>query len=84
VGEEAGKAGGVTDQAIQRKLNQLVKIANALGAEAQSRYGESGHLFFESGGDFNFMDGDSIRSSERQSHVRLASNVHCSMGCGSW
>ncbi len=42
----------MTDEQVQRKLNQLVKIANELDAEAKARYGDPGNLFFEAEGTF--------------------------------
>jgi hypothetical protein len=75
----------MNDQTIQRKLNQLRKIANELGEEAVRRYGPEGNLFFEAEGFFHLMDGDEEgRCADRQAHVRFTSEGVCSMGSGAW
>lgn len=75
----------MTNEQVQKKLNQLVKIANELEDEAKTRYGPDGSLFHEAEGSFHLMDGDSNgRSSERQTHVRFTSEKHCNMGAGAW
>lgn len=75
----------MTDQQVQRKLNQLVKICNELVDEAHRRYGRGGQLFYEAEGSFHFMDGDSETGLiERQDHVRLTSNGVCTLGAGAW
>jgi hypothetical protein len=74
----------MTDKTIQRKLNQLRKIANELNEEAILRF-EHGSLFYESGGTFYMMDGDSDSgTAERQAHIQFNSDGYCHMGCGSW
>ncbi len=45
----------MTDNEIQRKLNQLVKIANDLSAEARNRWGEGSGLYYADGA-FNLHD----------------------------
>jgi len=75
------------DKTIQRKLNQLRKIANELSDEARVRYGSEGMLFFEAEGTFHLMDGDADPYKggvERQKHVRFSSHGFCKMGCGAW
>jgi hypothetical protein len=73
------------DKTVQRKLNQLAKIAEELGAEAERRYGRNGNLFYESEGTFHLMDGDSHGSGrDRQKHVKFQSEPFCRMGCGAW
>lgn len=75
----------MTDAALQKKLDQLATIANELVAEAQSRFGRNGQLFYESEGAFHIMDGDCDGASvERQSHIRFSSRPHCRMDCGAW
>ena len=74
----------MTDRQIQRKLNQLVKIANELSDEAHRRY-QNGSLFFESEGTFFILDGDEDGGATgRQKHIKLNSEGYCRMGCGSW
>jgi hypothetical protein len=74
----------MTDATIQRKLNQLVKLANELNAEAAMRY-EHGTLFYESEGSFHLMDGDEDSGcAARQAHIRFSSTGYCRMNCGSW
>jgi hypothetical protein len=75
----------MTDKEVQKKLNQLTKIANELGKEAERRYGPDGNLFFESDGAFHLMDGDSHGGIlDRQKHVRFTSDEYCTMGAGVW
>lgn len=72
------------DKTVQRKLNQLVKIANELDQEAKRRW-LYGQLFFEAEGGFYLMESDSGGYlSERQKGIRFSSDGHCSMGCGAW
>lgn len=74
----------MTDAQVQKKLDQLTKLANELVTEARSRY-PHGSLFYEAEGTFHIMDGDVDGGvSERQEHVRFSSNGHCRMGCGAW
>jgi hypothetical protein len=74
----------MTDTTVQRKLNQLRKIANELADEAQLRSPE-GSLFYESEGNFHLMDGDCDSGAmERQKHILFSSDGYCRMGCGSW
>ena len=73
------------DKTIQRKLDQLVSIANELGDEAKRRYGPEGSIFYESEGSFHMMDGDTDEGvAERQAHIKFTSRHYCTMGCGSW
>lgn len=75
----------MTNEQVQRKLNQLVKIANELDAEAKRRYGDAGNLFYESDGAFHLMDGDEDRGvAARQAHVKLSSQGYCMLGGGAW
>jgi hypothetical protein len=75
----------MTDDTIQKKLDQLTKIANDLDAEAKRRYGPKAFLFFEAGGHFHLMDGDCDGGSgERQKHIRFSSKYYCTMGGGAW
>lgn len=75
----------MTDAQVQTKLNQLVRICNELQAEAVSRYGASGSLFYESEGAFHMMADDTDgRCSERQGFIRFSSDKHCTLGSGSW
>lgn len=71
-------------EALQRKLDQLAKLAAELDAAAKELYGPQGNLFFESAGDFHLMDGDADVTADRQKHVKLSSTLSCSMGCGAW
>lgn len=75
------------DKTVQRKLNQLTRIANELVTEAKTRYGD-GQLFFEAEGTFHFMSGDedgrADRSSDRQKHIVASSGGYCEMDSGAW
>ncbi|WGK63444.1 hypothetical protein QAO71_16875 (plasmid) [Halopseudomonas sp. SMJS2] len=73
------------DKTVQRKLDQLTKIANELHEEAQRRYGQEAQLFFEAEGSFHIMQRDADGPSrERQKGVMFSSNGYCSMNCGAW
>ena len=78
------------DSVIQKKLNQLVKIANELSDEAKRRYQDPhAMLFFESGGVFHIMSGDSDEMTDesiasRQEYIRFSSDGYCKMGAGAW
>ncbi len=73
------------DKTLQKKLEQLAKLAQELHEEAKRRYGPDGQLFYESAGGFHIMTGDdNALSRERQNHVRFSSRTYCAMGCGSW
>jgi hypothetical protein len=73
------------DKTIQRKLNQLRKIANELDDEARKRWPQSGMLFYEGEGHFCLMDGDEDGTPEnRQKHIKFEASGVCHMGCGSW
>jgi hypothetical protein len=75
----------MSDKELRAKLNQIVKLCNELDAEAKVRYGESGNLFFESGGNFHIMRGDCIGSSlDRQEFVMFTADKHCRLGAGAW
>lgn len=80
--QEAGR--GMTDAEMQRKLNQLVSLANELDTEAKRRHGQQGFLFYEAAGCFHIMDGDSDTFARRQDHVRASSSATCNMGAGAW
>jgi len=79
---------GMDDKTLQRKLNQLARLANELDAEAKRRYGDEGHLFFEAEGTFYIMAGDADPdregSAERQKFIRARSDGYCRMGTGAW
>lgn len=73
------------DKTLQRKLNNLAKLANELADEAQRRYGKTGTLFYEAEGAFHIMADDvDASSTERQKFVRASSRGHCRMGSGAW
>jgi hypothetical protein len=75
----------MSDKEIQTKLNQLVKLANALDDEAKRRYGSTGTLFFEADGGFHLMSGDSDGGvAERQKFIEFSSDGYCRMGGGAW
>lgn len=75
----------MTNEQIQKKLNQLVKLANDLEEEAKRRYGKSGNLFYEAEGCFYLMDGDEDSgAAARQSHIKFRSQGFCNMGGGAW
>lgn len=73
------------DKTVQRKLDQLARIANELQEEAERRYGTKAMLFYESDSGFHFMSGDKPDGAceERTSFVELSSRS-CRMECGSW
>jgi hypothetical protein len=75
----------MTDDQVQKKLDQLKKIANELAEEAKRRYGNEGILFFEAEGTFHVMarDCDSV-SLDRQEGIRFSSKGYCKMECGAW
>lgn len=73
------------DKTLQRKLNQLVEIANELQEEAQQRYGKEALLLYEADGTFYIMTHDTDgTSSERQQGIRASSTGYCLMGSGAW
>lgn len=74
------------DKVIRRKLAQLVRICNELDDEAKRRYGQDGHVFFESEGQFHIMRGDVYdgTSTERQTFVEFESTGYCRLGAGAW
>lgn len=74
------------DKTLQKKLNQLARLAEELRKEATLRYGPEGSLFYESEGTFHIMDGDvdDGHAAERKEHVRFSSETFCCMGCGAW
>ncbi|HVQ44535.1 MAG TPA: hypothetical protein VMT30_06220 [Candidatus Saccharimonadia bacterium] len=77
----------MNDRTLQRKLNQLAKLANKIEDEAKRRYGPDGFLFFEAEGTFYVMDGDARDDEsiiERQKHIRMHSAKYCRMGAGAW
>jgi hypothetical protein len=74
----------MTDKEMQRKLEQLAKLANELDAAAKDRFGQQGFLFYEATGSFHIMDGDSGHFAERTKHARLSSRTLCHMGAGAW
>ena len=73
------------NKTIQRKLNQLTKIANELDHAAREKYGDEGKLFYESHGVFHVMAHDRhCIETLRQEGVRFSSNGICLAECGSW
>ncbi len=76
----------MTDDQVQKKLDQLMRLANALDREAKKRHGTSGMLFFEADGSFHLMAGDSGGGTcdERQRFIRFSSSGYCTMGAGAW
>ena len=75
----------MTDAQIQKKLDQLCKIANELADEARARYGADGNLFFESDGTFHLMAEDTGGGiSERMDGIRFSSAGYCRLGAGAW
>lgn len=73
------------DKTLQRKLNQLAKLAQELNEEAKRRYGDDGQLFYESEGTFHIMAGDEdAGAATRQEYIRFSSAPFCAMGTGSW
>jgi hypothetical protein len=75
----------MNDATIQRKLNQLVKIANELHTEAVRRYGDEASVFYEAEGTFHMMahDRDGV-GYNRQDGVRFSSEGYCLADCGAW
>lgn len=75
----------MSDSQLQRKLNQISRIANELDDEAKVRYGAHGMLFFSDDGGFHLMDGDSDGTPDvRTKHIRFSSRGYCRMGAGAW
>jgi len=75
----------MNDKALQKKIDQLAKLAQELHEEAKRRYGTEAQLFYESAGSFHIMTNDDDASCrERQEHIRFTSNGFCAMGCGAW
>ncbi len=76
----------MTDAQVVKKMNHLADLCNELHTEAQNRYGSTGNLFFESGGFFYLMSGDSDESAgERQERfVKLTSTRYAHLGAGAW
>jgi hypothetical protein len=75
----------MTDEQLQKKLNQLARLANELDDEAKRRHGSQGYLFFEADGSFHIMSGDSDGgASARQAFITLTSDIYCKMGAGCW
>jgi hypothetical protein len=76
----------MSDKEVQKKLDQLTKIANELEDEAKRRYGPFGFLFFEADGSFHLMENDAENASPatRQEFIKFTSRGHCRMGAGAW
>ena len=75
----------MTDNEVQRKLNQLTRLTNEIDAEAKRRYGQDGNLFFEAEGTFHIMAGDSDDGpAERQKFIRFTSAGNSQLGAGAW
>ena len=68
----------MTEQQIQKKLDQLAKIANELSEAAKELYGPDGALYYEAGGSFVLLrDGEPCSDS-----VTFRSQINCRMDCG--
>ncbi len=74
----------MTDQELQRRLNQFVRLGNELHAEARRRYGDQAHVFHEAGGGVHIMDGDDQASSTRQRHIKYSADIMARWGLGCW
>lgn len=76
----------MNDTEVQKKLNDLQRIANELAKEAKKRYGDNGRLFYEAEGQFHFMSHDDSVSgaANRQSGVVMSSRGVTDMDCGAW
>jgi len=75
----------MTDEQIQKKLDQIQKLANELDDEAKARYGHSGNIFLDAEGGIHMMDGDEDEGIyERQSHIKFSCKGICRMGAGAW
>ena len=72
------------DKTLQKKLDQLARLAQQMQKEAQSRY-PGGRLFYECEGQFHVMAGDADGgASDRQEFIRFTSRPFCNMDCGAW
>lgn len=72
------------DKTLQKKLDQLARLAQQIQEEAESRYPQ-GMLFYEAEGSFLVMAGDADGgATERQDFIRFASRPFCNMNCGAW
>jgi hypothetical protein len=75
----------MTDETLQKKLNQLTKLANELSTEAKRRYSPSASLFYEAEGTFHITADDCDGNvSSRQEYIQFSSEGYCRMGCGAW
>jgi hypothetical protein len=73
----------LTDKEIQRKLNQLTKLANELDAEAKRRW-EKGGLFYADG-DFNLLNNcEDMEYPSQDEIVEFRSKGLCRMDSGAW
>jgi hypothetical protein len=67
------------DRTVQRKLNQLTRLANELHGEAVRRYGDEAGIYYASGY-FNMMAG----ADPELKLVRFKSNGLCHLDSGDW
>ena len=76
----------MTNEQVQKKLNQLQKISNELAQEAKKRYGAGGLLFYEADGAFHFMSHDNGANgiASRQDGIVMSSSGYTDMDCGAW
>ncbi len=76
------------DRTIQRKLNQIARLASELDVEAKKRYGKQAFLFMEPESGLHVMDGDEDTSArsfgDRTKHVRFQNTGHCPIEAGAW
>lgn len=68
----------LTDAQIQKKLDQLTRIANELDQEARRRWDDPGARLFYADSHFCIMSGES------QKFIEFRSNGICRMDCGGW
>jgi hypothetical protein len=74
----------MTDKDIQKKLNQIAKLAQELHAEAKSRYGEGGQLFMEPESGLHLMAHDNGLYRNRQKGIRFSATIACPIEAGAW
>jgi hypothetical protein len=67
------------DRAVQRKLNQLTRIANELHIEAMRRYGDAAGIYYASGS-FNMM----AEANPEPEFIRFKSDGLCLLDSGDW
>lgn len=77
----------MTDIALQKKLDQFVRLGNTLDREAKRRFGDKGFLFHEADGGVYIMNGDgdsNARAEKRQEHIVLSTTGSARWGAGAW